>query len=368
MGWLTQAQGDTERAEAAYAEMLELSRELGDEGNVATALNSLGTLALTRGDNERARALLEENLSVLRELENKRNTATTLKRFHALALLGILALNEEGDHARATALLEDSLALAREVGDTNREGTTLVNLGYVALLQGDNERATTFSEEALAVARKLGNAGVEILPEALVNLGLAALGQGTHECATVSLKEGLAVAQQVGIKASVINALEGMASLTGTLEEAPRTAHLWGAAQAAREITGIALPPGERALHEPYLASARSQLGEAAWEAAVTEGRAMSLEEAAQYALAQQEEEFATPEQPSSGAQPPNLTPREQEVAVLASRGMTNRQIASQLMLSERTVTTHVRNILKKLGLHSRTQIAAWLTQQRPLS
>jgi predicted ATPase/DNA-binding SARP family transcriptional activator/DNA-binding CsgD family transcriptional regulator len=367
MGWLTQAQGDTERAEAAYAEMLELSRELGDKGNAATALNSLGTLALTRGDNERARALLEENLSVLRELENEQNIATTLKRFHALNLLAILALNEEGDHARATALLEDSLALAREVGDTNREGATLVNLGYVALLEGDNGRATTLSEEALAVARELGNAGVEILPEAFVNLGLAALGQGTHERATVSFKEGLAVAQEVGIRASIINALEAMASLAGTMAEASRTAHLWGAAQAARQITGIALPPGERALHEPYLASARSQLGKAAWKAALTEGRAMSLQEAAEYALAQ-EEEFATPEQPSAGVQPPNLTSREQEVAVLVARNLTNRQIASQLMLSEHTVVTHVRNILKKLGLHSRTQIAGWFTEHRPLS
>jgi predicted ATPase/DNA-binding SARP family transcriptional activator/DNA-binding CsgD family transcriptional regulator len=365
MGWLTQRQGDTERAEAAYAEMLELSRELDDKGNAATALNSLGTLALTRGDNERARALLEENLSVLRELENERNTATTLKRFHALNLLGILALNEEGDHARATALLEGSLALAREVGDTNREGATLVNLGYVALLQGNNERATALSEEALAVARELGNAGVEILPEALVNLGLAALGQGNRERATVSFKEGLGVAQEVGIKASVINALEAMATLAGTLGEASRAAHLWGAAQAAREITGIALPPGERALHEPYLASARSRLGESAWDAALAEGRAMSLEEAAEYALS--EKESATPEQPSSGAQPPNLTPREQEVAVLVAQDLTNRQIASRLMLSEHTVVTHVRNILKKLGLHSRTQIAAWFTERRLL-
>jgi DNA-binding CsgD family transcriptional regulator/tetratricopeptide (TPR) repeat protein len=262
--------------------------------------------------------------------------------------------------------LERSLALAREVGDTNREGATLVNLGYVALLQGNYERATTLSEEALAVARKLGNAGVEILPEALVNLGLAALDQGDHERATVSFKEGLALAQEVGIKASVINALEAMATLAGTLGEAPRAAHLWGAAQAAREATGIALPPGERALHEPYLASARSQLGEEAWGAALAEGQAMSLEEAAQYALAQ-EEGFATSEQPSSGAQAPNLTPREQEVAVLVARNLTNRQIASQLMLSEHTVATHIRNILKKLGLHSRTQIAAWFTEHRPL-
>ena len=60
LGWLTQRQGDTERAEATYDEMLELSRKLDDEANVATALNSLGTLAVQQGDHERATPLLEE--------------------------------------------------------------------------------------------------------------------------------------------------------------------------------------------------------------------------------------------------------------------------------------------------------------------
>jgi hypothetical protein len=77
MGWLTQRQGDTGRAEAAYEEMLKLSRELGDKGNIATALNSLGTLAAARGDNERSAALVEENLAVLRKLEEEGNAATT---------------------------------------------------------------------------------------------------------------------------------------------------------------------------------------------------------------------------------------------------------------------------------------------------
>src|SRR5215216_1812613 len=58
------------------------------------------------------------------------------------------------------------------------------------------------------------------------------------------------------------------------------------AAEAAREATGLALPPGERALHEPYLDSARLELGKAAWEEALDEGRSMALEEAAEYALA----------------------------------------------------------------------------------
>ena len=57
------------------------------------------------------------------------------------------------------------------------------------------------------------------------------------------------------------------------------------------------------------------------------------------------------------------LTDREWEVAMLVARGLSNRQIAAELVLSERTVDTHVSHILRKLGLVSRAQIAAWAVQ-----
>jgi len=293
MGWLLQLQGDFARAKAAYQEMLELSRELGDKANTATALNSLGTLATYQGDHERARALLEENLQVLRELEEEGNTATTLKRFHALNLLGILAINEEGDYLRGAALWEESLALAREVEDTYLIGIMLSNLGHAALMQGDYGRARALCEEALAFAHELGSSGMELAPSAFVNLGLAALGQGEHERAAASFEEALLMSQNLGTKPQSIDTLEGMASLAGALREDARAARLWGAAEAAREVTGIALSPGEQALHEPYLASARSRL-EAAWEEALAEGRAMSLDRAAEYALSRDESALPT--------------------------------------------------------------------------
>jgi predicted ATPase/DNA-binding SARP family transcriptional activator/DNA-binding CsgD family transcriptional regulator len=369
MGWLTQLQGDTERAEAAYAEMLDLSRELGDKGNIAIGLNSLGALALAQGNNERARVLLEENMAVLRDLEDESNVATTLQRYQVLGLLGILTLNEEGDYVRGAALWEECLALAQEAGDNHRIGSALSNLGYIALLRGDYERAVALSEETLAFAHDLGSAGVEIAPEAWVNLGLALLGQGEHERANASFEEALLMSQHAGRNPSVINALEGMADLAAALEEDVRAAHLWGAAEAAREATGIALPPGDRAMHEPYLASARSRLGEKGWEEALAGGREMTLEEAAQYALSKEEEpavsQAPVPEEPSTDQPPLVLTPREEEVAVLMAKEFTNRQIASHLMLSEHTVTTHIRNILKKLGLHSRREIPAYFREQR---
>jgi DNA-binding NarL/FixJ family response regulator len=97
------------------------------------------------------------------------------------------------------------------------------------------------------------------------------------------------------------------------------------------------------------------------------EGRAMTLEVAIGYALSDEEDvapSSPTPEQ-SRSEQPAALTRREEEVTALVARGLTNRQIASELHLSERTVENHVSNILDKLRLVSRAEIAAWATQQR---
>ena len=364
LGWHLQYQGDLDRADAAYAEMLELSRELEDKENIATALNSLGTLAVTRGDNERAGALLEENLSVLRELEET-GAATTRKRFFVFNLLGILALNEETDYAKGIALWEESLALAREVGDAYHVGTTLCNLGYATLLQGDHQRAALLSEESLEIARELTNA--EFVPGILVNLGLATLGQGDRERAAASFLETLSMSHDAGRTATVINAFEGMASLAGATEEDSRAAILWGAAETARQNTGIALPPGERAFHEPYLAAARFQLGETAWEQAAAEGRAMSLDLAAEFALSK--EEAPPPTAPISRERPTGeLTAREREVTILVARGLTNRQISVHLGISERTAGNHVGRILGKLRLRSRAQIASWALEHGPLT
>jgi DNA-binding NarL/FixJ family response regulator len=59
------------------------------------------------------------------------------------------------------------------------------------------------------------------------------------------------------------------------------------------------------------------------------------------------------------------LSPRQREVVQLITQGMSNKKIAELVVISERTAGTHVEHILRKLGVHSRAQVAAWETARR---
>ena len=88
----------------------------------------------------------------------------------------------------------------------------------------------------------------------------------------------------------------------------------------------------------------------------------MSLQEAVSFAL---EETVIRPtaEMQPRGSSP--LSPREAETASLVAQGLSNKAVAAKLMISERTVDSHVLNILNKLGIQSRTEIALWVTRQQ---
>jgi non-specific serine/threonine protein kinase len=90
----------------------------------------------------------------------------------------------------------------------------------------------------------------------------------------------------------------------------------------------------------------------------------MDPEQVVAFALAEPEQPQSRPGASGSAPPPgpnPRLTPRERQVAALIAYGMSNRQIASELVISERTAERHVENILDKLGLTSRTQVALWV-------
>jgi len=109
--------------------------------------------------------------------------------------------------------------------------------------------------------------------------------------------------------------------------------------------------------YEHSLALARAKLTEAELEAEQAAGRALSLEQAIEYA---QNLPLLSSATPASRETSDDLTERERQVAALIARGKSNGEIASQLVVSKRTVEKHIANILSKLALTSRAQIVRW--------
>ena len=322
-GWIEQFQGDYDRAIALLEEALALYRELGDRRGVAITLVNLGFAVLHQGDKERA-AMLRQDVEALRGETLDRFTLAWLTMF-----LGLAALYE-GDYERSGALARESLAIYRELGDTRGVFMCHVGLGYGELAMGNHEPAAALLEDALRLLRG--------------SVDKFCLAYGFFGLAAVAAARGQPV----------------------------RAARLWGATEALREEIGVdSLSHWELQAYdyEGRVSAARSMLGdEGAWERAWAEGRAMTPDQAVEYALGAREPVLPTaltPRKPPLVEAPDDpLTSREREVAVLAGWGLTNRQISSELSVSERTVHNHVRNILRKLGLGSRAQIAVWAAQR----
>jgi non-specific serine/threonine protein kinase len=311
----------------------------------AKALFQAAFLAGEQGDYERSVALNEESLALYRRLGDMVSSAA------ALYALGVVA-SCQGDSDRASMLAEEAMVLQRELNDRTGVVRSLLILGFVAVFQHDHERAIALHEESLAIARQTGDGFAIILSLAVG--ALASLGLGDRRQSRVHSEEGLTFSRRLGMMHLTALHLNITASLASVELQPVRSARLWGAAEALLEEVGRVLSPAERHIYGPYIAAARSQLDEAAWKAALAEGRAMSTVEAVAYALSK--EDAATADKP-----PPSLTRREREVATLVAQGCTNRQIATRLFVSERTVETHVANALSKLNLHSRKQVASRL-------
>jgi predicted ATPase/DNA-binding CsgD family transcriptional regulator len=309
----------------------------------ATALNAAGEMAWGRGDMDHARACHEQSLALRRQMADRPGVAQSLQYLANLAM-------ERGEDDTAWALHQEALDQRRQLGVPRDIAISLQSLGRLAAIRGDIDGATRLLEEALQLSRVAGD---EIgLAAALRELGEVALKQMHVDQAAALLGESLSLARTVGAQWSIVRALECLALVGAARRQLHLTPRLLGAAEVLRERIRSLQLPSERASLAPAIDQARSRLGEAAFSAAWALGRATPLDTTLELASA-----APAPEPPAG---PPILSARELEVVALIAQGLTNRQIADQLVISERTTHAHVRNILDKLDLASRTQVATW--------
>jgi predicted ATPase/DNA-binding CsgD family transcriptional regulator len=347
LGWVAQRRFHREVAYALQAEGLTLSKELGDKRGIAEALRGLSSLAFSQGAYERAYALKEESLALFRELGDTWNIAYLLAQVANVA-------SYQGNYAKAYPLAEESVALFRELGDKRGIADGLKNLGGVLLNQGKYARAGSFLEEGLALYREFGLKSEIASP--LYSLGRVAFGQGDYTRAQALHREGLTLSLEVGEKWLIALGLEELGAVVALQGQTAWAARLVGAAEALREAIGSIPLPAERSNYERGIAYARTQLGEKAFAAALAEGRTMTPQ---QVLTAQEPATILTSTSAalsnSPAPYPDGLTVREVEVLRLVAQGLTTAQVAEQLIISPRTVNTHLTTIYGKIGVPSRS-------------
>jgi non-specific serine/threonine protein kinase len=322
-GGLAMVQAQYERAIEYFETAAQLYESLGNRREYGRCLTYRGLQYVFSGDQAPAWPCFERAVEIAREQDDTWG--------QALAGSNLAALIRGSDLTLSGDMLAMYAPLARETGDRYLLGATLPKWGSVSVALGDYQRGEALYREALSLFREMRD------------------GWWTGRCL-----------QLLGLTASE----------TG---RPLRAARLLGAAWARLESVGGQWMPYYHNRHAEAVDRARTALGSPAFERAWEQGQAMSAEQAVAEALEQ-----ATPTARTGGSPEPCprstgaergrpgglLTPREREVASLIAGGLSNRQIAARLVISERTAEAHVTNLLGKLGLRSRAQVAVWAVEQ----
>ncbi len=369
--------GDPRAAIAAGEEGRDLADAIGDRFiSRLCRYWGLGTAHLIRGDLADAAAQLR---AIVTEAEADHDAmmcwGASCHLGHTLAWLGDTA----GARAAATAALE----AAAQFGGV-AEGLTYAPLAVASLAAGDVAAAAAasavaadrlgvqralslvsnlipFSAAALALgevaeARRMADEGVAVavgcgLAMALTNRARVAIAQGESEQAERDAREALAVAAATDAHLSTPDALECLAEYAGAAGSHREAARLYGAADAVRQDTGIVR---FKVYDDGYAASVgavRDALGDNDFDVARTEGAALSTLEAIAYARRGHSDR----KRPTTGWSA--LTPTEHDVVRLVTEGLANKDIATRLFVSPRTVQSHLTHVYNKLGVSSRVQL-----------
>jgi DNA-binding CsgD family transcriptional regulator len=274
----------------------------------------------------------------------------------SLAMASIAA-TMRGDRASAQRFLDEARTVAAGLDDL---GATLMNHQAQALnglADGDLAAVTTAAAEGARLSRDAGD--LYNLGMMLMNQGYAALRTGALNDADQRLTEGLRIAHQIDDRVAMCYLIGALGCCAAANRKPRRAAELLGAMDNLRAEIGASTHPSMAPALTQATRSATAALGAATFGSAYHAGRQLTRAHAVRLALREAATEAPVPE-PNPGM----LGRRQTDVARLVTQGLSNKDIGARLFISERTVESHVRNILTKLGFTSRTQIAGWMTAQ----
>jgi predicted ATPase/DNA-binding CsgD family transcriptional regulator len=373
-------QDDPGAMRAPLEETLRVAEAIGYEDDIrwclwclAHAAFSAGDLAGARAHGQRALAMMpgQDRLSRYCAVEilclvDAGRGASEVARERAEADLG--QSRQEGLRLGTGVLMHALAAAALAAGDLDRaahwagrlyEQESEVRylawhaqeiLVAVALARGDSAQAKLGVERLLAAAEPLRNRRAQ----AIAHLGLARalLLEGDDKRAESIAHDALKVLADRGWRPAVIDALDLLAEIALFQRQYERAVRLSAAARTQRSVLGLAAVPPARRRAEPQLAAAGAALGAEGLASASADGAGLSLDEAVAYAQRGRGEHAGAAHGWAS------LSPVERQVVDLASHGLNNPNIASELFISRNTVKAHLSHAYAKLGVSNRIELA----------
>lgn len=350
----TRATGELEQGKVMAARELAeqgaaAAEEIGDAITLGYAAAVLTECDVLQGRPHEGRTRAETYLALMRKIGAPAPQAWLLS-----ALAG--ADVAEGAPEAALARLGSVATFTQRGGSFDNVTRARRGLAVASFMSGDLDRADGEAQQLLAHGIAGTNEHVQTLAHHL--LGLVALSRGAAAEAAAHLYDGLAIASRRDFRLQTLNALESLAwlgTLAGSNTDATR---LLAAVRAHRELLGVVAWPPAPARWVGVEERARAALGDYDFVASSAEGAAMSIEEVVAYTTRAR----GIRKRPLLGWE--SLTPTELEIVRHAAGGMTNPQIGERMFIGRGTVKTHLAHVFTKLGIASRSELAAEATRR----
>lgn len=316
----------------------------------ASGLAAAGFLSLLLGDADAAARRLDECDELVRgEDLAEASLVASLGR----ALLAFAA----GDTPQALRRAERTAASARSREQDDIAAEALAAASLFAFIV-DDPRAPEIARDYLDLTERHHATLLGALARWLV--GLNDWRRQETDAAVRHLRDAVRLFRRFEQPGLIATCFEALAWTADQVGDHTRAATLFGAARRVWEVSQMRLPQAmTQHVGAAVEGRVRAALGAEAFDRAVRTGAAWTLEQAAEYALGRTPpRQTAADESHTSDS----LTARERDIARLVARGLTNKEIAAELVISRRTVDTHVEHILTKLGFRSRAQVAGWVS------
>ena len=343
---------------------LKIARDIGQRSAEAFTLFNLAHILGSRGEYTRALQMVQEGLSIAEQIGHRQWLT------YGYFLLGALYLDLV-DLPGAQRHLERSLALARESGSGYWIHLVSGLLALVFLAQQDAARAESTLTAAPGSDTPPPTIGQWLVWYARAELALALSEPGRAleivdqlSAPIRKLSNAHANPRLAKVRGEALAALQRGAEAETALRAAQETAHaqglrplLWRMCVSLGKFYQIRAREAEA---EQAFSTARALIGELAADVADEHVREQFLSQATTMLPQKRSPTLSRTTQQAFGG----LTAREREVAALIAEGKSTREIAGALVVGERTVESHVANIMFKLGVHSRSQIAVWAAEK----